>query len=101
MMKYDLTEKMKFDEDPVIAIKDIKLTVKSDAETVLELLDVIENKGEMAALTECMGLLFSPADQAKIKKMHLKMDDFVVLIQTATALAVGEDPDEEVSEQGE
>lgn len=100
-MKYNLTEKMKFDQDPVITIKDIEVSVKSDAETVLELLDVIENKGEMAALTQCMDLLFSPADQKKIKKLGLKMDDFVLLIQTATALAIGEDPDEEDSEQGE
>lgn len=100
-MKYNLTEKMKFDQDPVITIKDIEVSVKSDAETVLELLDVIENKGEMAALSQCMDLLFSPADQKKIKRLGLKMDDFVLLIQTATALAVGEDPDEEESEQGE
>lgn len=100
-MKYNLTEKMKFDQDPVITIKDIEVSVKSDAETVLELLDVIENKGEMAALSQCLDLLFSPADQKKIKRLGLKMDDFVLLIQTATALAVGEDPDEEESEQGE
>ena len=100
-MKYNLTEKMKFDQDPVITIKDIEISVKSDAETVLELLDVIENKGEMAAMSQCMDLLFSPADQKKIRKLGLKMDDFVLLVQTATALAVGEDPDGEEPEQGE
>ena len=62
---------------------------------------MIENKGEMAALSQCLDLLFSPADQKKIKRLGLKMDNFVLLIQTATALAVGEDPDEEESEQGE
>ena len=100
-MKYDLTDKMKFDQDPTIVIKGVELTVRSDAETVLALLDVIENKGEMAAITQCMDLLFDAADQKKIRKLGLKMDDFVVLIQTATALAVGEDPDEEGLGQGE
>ena len=100
-MKYDLTDKMKFEADPVITLDGVELTIRSDAETVLELLDIIENKGEMAALTQCERLLFSPADQKKIRKLGLKMDDFVTLIQTATALAVGTDPDAEESEQGE
>ena len=33
-MTYDITEKLNFDADPKLKIKDVELTIKSDAENV-------------------------------------------------------------------
>jgi len=94
-MKYDLTNKLAFDSDPVMTIKDIELTVGSDAETVLMVMDILENEGEIAAVKKCVPMLFNEEDQKKIKDLGLKMKDYSTLVITAVTLAMGEDPDEE------
>ena len=98
-MIYNMTEKLKFDSDPVLKIRDTELTIKSDAETVLQLLDVVTEKGEIAAARACMDLLLSPEDQKKLKALGLITGDYVSVMETAMALALGEDPDE--GKQGE
>lgn len=99
-MIYSLTEKLNFDENPKIKIKDKTLEIKADAETVLSLVDILENKGEMQATLEAAGLLFSEKDQKTIKGLKLGFKDYLTLITTAISLALGEDPDEDNS-QGE
>lgn len=99
-MKYDLTNKLAFDSDPVMTVKDIELTVDSDAETVLMVMEILENEGEIAAVRKCVPMLFSEEDQEKIKNLKLKMKDYSELVITAVSLAMGEDPDkEEAGEQ--
>lgn len=94
-MIYNLTEKLKFNEDPKLVIKETELTVKSDAEVVLQLMDIFSTKGEVAGAVEAAKLLFSAADQKKLNAMHLKMNDYRELVKAATKLAMGYDPDEE------
>lgn len=94
-MKYDLTNKLAFDSDPIMTVKDIELTVDSDAETVLMVMEILENEGEIAAVRKCIPMLFSEEDQEKIKNLKLKMKDYSKLVITAVSLAMGEDPDEE------
>jgi len=94
-VKYNLTEKLKFDEDPVLQIGDEEITVRSDAEVLLSIMDAMQGKGELAAVREACSLIFSEEDQKKLSKMKLKTDDFITVIRTAIALALGEDPDEE------
>ncbi len=94
-MVYDLTEKLKFGEDPKIKIRDVELTVRSDAETVLKLLDIVSRKGELAAAQETAELLLNERDRKKLTGLHLKMDDYSKVVRSAARLAVGADPDEE------
>ena len=96
-MLYSLTEKLKFDENPRIQIKDKVLTVNAGAKTVLQLMDIVTKKGEVEGALEAVSLLFSEDDQKKIQELDLSMADFVTLVTTATQLAVGEDPDADSS----
>lgn len=98
-MVYNLTEKLKFEQDPVMQIKDVQITVKSDAEVVLQLMDVLQGRGELAGALEALNLLLSPEDQKKLAGLHLKTADYVKVMKAAVNLALGEDPDEE--DQGE
>ena len=94
-MIYDATAKLKFNEDPVLKVKDVELTVRSDADVLLQLMDVMQNKSEIEGAREALNLLFSAADYKKLQKLHLKMDDFMEVVRLAISLALGEDPDEE------
>ena len=56
-MQYNLTEKLKWNDDPVLIIRDTELTINSDAETVLQLMDIMANRGEMQGAMEALNLL--------------------------------------------
>ena len=92
-MLYSLTDKLKFEDNPQIKIKDTVLTVKSDAETVLKLMDIVSKKGETEGTIEAVNLLFSAKDIKALNALKLSMADYITVISTATSLAVGEDPD--------
>lgn len=93
-MRYDLTEKLKFSEDPVLVIRDTEFTIRSDAETVLRLMDVVTGQGEAAAAREAAKLLLSEKDQKKLAGLGLKLEDYMTVLRTAMALAAGNDPEE-------
>ena len=94
-MLYSLTEKLNFEDSPQIQIKDKIITVKDDAEVALKLVDVLDNEGEMQATVKAAELLFSPKDQKIIKDLKLNMSDYTILLRTAIALCLGNDPDED------
>ena len=94
-MKYNLTEKLKFSEDPVLVIQDKELTIKSDAVTVLQLMDTLKEKGEATAARDATELLLSPADRKKLSLLNLKMDDYLTVVRTMVQVALGSDPDED------
>ena len=92
-MVYDATAKLKFNEDPILKVRDIELTVRSDADVLLQLMDVMQNKSEIEGAREAIALLFSDEDYAKLRGLRLKMDDFIEIVRVAVSLALGEDPD--------
>lgn len=94
-MIYDATAKLKFNEDPVLRIKDVELTVRSDADVLLQIIDLMQRKNEMEAAMETLSILFSKEDYKKLKGLHLKMEDFMAVFRMAVSLALGEDPDED------
>lgn len=99
-MLYDLTEKLKFEEDPVLKLKDgVEVTVITDAEVVLKVMNV-KAGNEMEMFANITELLFSKEDKEKIKKLKLKVKDYGTVVKTAIALAIGNDPDE-VNNSGE
>lgn len=94
-MKYDLTEKLRFGADPKLVIRGTELTVRSDAETVLRLMDVLGEKGEAAGAREAMELLFSKADQKKLAALNLKLGDWMEVLKAAVQMAMGGDPEDD------
>ena len=98
-MIYSLTDKLKFEENPKIEIEGTILVVNSDAETVLKLMDVVNKKGEVEGALEAVNLLFSPKDRKELSDLKLSMADYTTVITTAMQLAVGQDPDEEQTEE--
>ena len=96
-MKYDITDTLKFDADPVIKVRDMEITINSDAENVLQILDILQNESEYAAMRKCMPILLDKENQEKLRSLKLKTGDYMEVLQAAVSLALGEDPDEENS----
>lgn len=87
----DITEKLAFDNNPKIKIKDKEFEVNTDAEVVLKLMGQFGKNGELSpsAIVNIYNLIFSEADRDEISKLKLKFNDFKALINEATDLIIG------------
>lgn len=100
-MKYNLTEKLKFNEKPVIVIKDEEITIDSSATTVLKIMDVMNNDADgLNGALACATLLFSDADRTKLDKLGLSIEDYIKVVQVGIDMALGNNPDD-TEEAGE
>lgn len=97
-MLYSLTDKLKFNENPQIEIKGKVLTIDNSATTVLELMDIVQNKGDLEGAKATMRLLFGEKDQKTLEKLKLSIDDYITVATVAMDLALGNDPDEKSGE---
>ena len=87
----NITDKLEFDADPVLVIGNLKVRVKSDAETMLKLMGTL-NKGEdLNTINEALGLLFSEKDLTAICKYKkdgkkLTAKSLMLIVNTAIEL---------------
>lgn len=92
----DITEKLSFDENPVLKVKDTIVEVNSDAATVLKILGILSRGTSAKEILEMYELIFKEQDRKKIDKLKLQFKDFQTLIMNAVDLITG---DEEPGEQ--
>lgn len=84
----NITDKLAFDENPVLEIKDQKIEINADAPTVLKIMDLMTQ--DDPNVTKAYELLFSEKERKKIDKLHLSFKDFNIVIECAMNLAAGE-----------
>lgn len=96
-MLYSMKDKLDFEDVRLELTDDLTVTVKSDAKTILTIMDIVSQKGEAEGALEAMELLFSKEDKKKIDSLGMSMKSYIDVITTAMQLAVGEDPDAETS----
>lgn len=89
MKTLDITDKLKFEESPVIIIKGEKLTVNDDAMTMLSLMELLGNGASTEDATQASKLLFSEEDFEKLAKLKLNFADFSTVINSAIDLITG------------
>lgn len=87
----DITEKLSFDENPRLVIKDQEFEVNADAATVLKMMGAFKDKGEVESVIEMYELLFGEEARNAIEGMGLPFKDLRVIIETVMGLVIGED----------
>lgn len=87
----DITDKLSFDENPVIKIKGTEIEVQSDAKTMLEIMGIFKEESEAEAVIKAYSKLFTEADRKKLEKMKLPFKDLVKVIEAAMSLVQGDD----------
>lgn len=89
---YDITDKLSFDEEPVIVIKGKRIEVNNEASSVLEMFSKMGNKDELDAdtINEMTDLLFTKQGKKVLNSLGLNMDDYSKVIDFATDLVMGE-----------
>lgn len=94
----DITEKLAFDENPKLKIKDKELEVNADAETVLRIMGVLSTPAgdTPKAVMEMYELIFGEEERKTISELRLQFEDFQTVVFAAVNLITGND-----EEQGE
>lgn len=87
----DISEKLSFDQNPVLKIKDIEVEVNSDARTVLEIMGNFKAKSEVEASLDSVEKLFSAKDREKLDGLKLQFKDYITVISEAMDLVMGRD----------
>lgn len=93
----DITEKLNFNENPIIVIKNEKMEVNADAPTILKIMGIMGDGENISpqSIVQMYELLFSKKDRKKIDELHLNFADFQVLITSAIELVTGENTEGE------
>lgn len=91
MRKYDITDKLTFDGNPRLVIKDKELEVNADAPTMLKVMNFFGEDGvEISQINEAYELIFPEKSRREIEKMKLSVKDWMTVVQEAVGLVVGE-----------
>lgn len=88
----DITDKLSFEENPKIKIKNIECEVNSDAPTMLQIMQLLGDGENVSPsnVVSMYNLIFSESERKKIDKLKLQFTDFQALIMTAIQLVTGE-----------
>jgi len=88
----DITDKLSFDGNPCLMIKGKKLEVNADAPTMLKIMGLMSSDGvEMKRVAEAYELVFPEESRNEIEKMKLSVSDWVIMVEAAMDLIIGED----------
>lgn len=91
----DITEKLTFEENPKIKIKDKEIEVNADATTVLKIMSYMQNGEAENHIIDMYELVFNEKDRNIINSLKLNAKDLMTLIQEAMKLAAGNEDDDE------
>lgn len=88
----DITDKLSFDENPKIKIKNITCEVNSDAPTMLKIMQIIGSGDNVSPsdVVKMYELIFSEKEREKIDKLKLQFKDFQTLVMSAMSLVTGD-----------
>ena len=91
----DITEKLNFEENPVLKSGTIEAEVNADAETVLRLIGLFSQNTDREAIMQGLELIFKPDDIRAICNLKkngkkLSANSLMTIIQEAMALVMGE-----------
>ena len=81
----DITDKLSFEGNPKLVVRDIEIEVNTDAPTVLKFMKLIDDGGdsEVSIVLKAYELLFSEKSREKIDVLKLGFSDLMVIVKAA------------------
>lgn len=92
----DITEKLNFEEAPKLKIKNVEITVNSDAPTMLRVMQKLGSGDDIttADIVALYEMLIPENDRKNLDKMKLNFVDFQTVVKAAISAVTGTDLDE-------
>lgn len=86
----DITDRLTFDGNPSLKIRDKVLEVNADAPTMLKVMSFMQDGGVgNEQVVEAYNLVFPEKSQKAIEEMKLSINDWMVVVQSAMELITG------------
>lgn len=94
----DITDRLKFEENPAIEIKGKRYEINADATTMIEVMGEVGDGENIppASISKLCNLIFTSKAQKDLEKLHLKFEDYSTVVDCAIDLIAGNE--EEVGE---
>ena len=86
----NITDRLTFDGNPSLKIRDKELEVNADAPTMLKVMNLMQD-GAVGneQVAEAYNLVFSEESQKAIEEMKLSINDWMIVVQSAMELITG------------
>ena len=94
----DITDKLNFEEKPIIKVKDVEIKANNDAVTMLKVIALFDNDGEGMSVKNVLdiyNLLFDEENQQKIDSLKLSFEDFSTLVVNAAQAVINDNEETE------
>lgn len=89
----DITDKLNFEEKPIIKVKDVEIKANNDAVTILKVIAFFDNDGKGMSVKNVLdiyNLLFDEENQQKIDSLKLSFEDFSTLVVNAAQAVIND-----------
>ena len=92
----NITDKLSFDKNPVIVIRDTEISVNDDAVTMLTIMDMLgdDESANASNIVKMAELIFTKEGKKKLDALKLNLADYSVVIEAAINLITGEETDQ-------
>lgn len=91
----DITDKLAFDENPVLKIRDVEIEINTDATTMLKVMGLFKNgKSDIESSLEAARLVMGEDGMKIVEEMKLSFQDFMSVIHEAVDVAIGKEDSE-------
>ena len=94
----DITDKLNFEEKPIIKVKDVEIKANNDAVTMLKVIALFDNDGDGISVKNVLdiyNLLFDKENQQKIESLKLSFEDFSTLVVEAAQAIINDNEEPE------
>ena len=94
----DITDKLNFEEKPIIKVKDVEIKANNDAVTMLKVIALFDNDGKGMSVKNVLdiyNLLFDEENQQKIDSLKLSFEDFSTLVVNAAQAVINDNEEPE------
>lgn len=94
----DITDKLNFEEKPIIKVKDVEIKANNDAVTMLKVIALFDNDGKGMSVKNILNiynLLFNEENQQKIDSLKLSFEDFSTLVVNAAQAVINDNEEAE------
>ena len=91
MKRLDITEKLTFEEKPILVIKDKEIELDNRAPTVLKVLGLMGEEAGAKEILQAYHLMFDEQARKVVDALCLSFNDFATLIHSAVHLVAGDD----------
>ncbi len=90
---FDITDRLNYEEPPVLKVKNVELKVNDDAETMLRVMGKLGENITPKNIVEMYELLIPEQDRKKLAELKLNFDDFQKVVRAAINAATGQEMD--------